>query len=81
MIISFSSVLKSFVISVNGSKLDTHKHWALLLVPIVEGKGPSNSISKEEMDLRAQINIQVNTKNTFTSHRIRYIMKNVNFTV
>ena len=62
MIISFSSELNSFVISVNGSKLDTHKHWALLLVPIVEEKGPTYSISKDEMDLRAQINIQVNTE-------------------
>ena len=60
MIISFSSELNSFVISVNGSKLDSHKHWALLLVPIVEGKGPTNIISKDEMDLRAQLNIQVN---------------------
>ena len=42
---------------VNGSKLDSHKHWALLLMPIIDG--PTNAISEYEMGLRAQINIQV----------------------
>ena len=47
-----------FIISVNGSKLDTLKHWALLLVPMIDGS--TKTISEDEMGLRAQINIQVN---------------------
>ena len=51
------------IISVNGSKLDSHKHWALLLIPIING--PTDTISEDEMGLRAQINIQVNIVSSF----------------
>ena len=51
--------MNSIVILVNGSKLDSHKHWSLLLIPIIDG--PFNVISKDEMGLRSQLNIQVRT--------------------
>ena len=43
-------------VSVNGSKEEDYKHWALLIFPL---NGQNQTITLDQMSLRAEIPIQV----------------------